>query len=195
MKTYLRLINSIILSLMITFTGCTGRELNNSKSSNTFEFYESTENLKSSGDSIDQGPTYELYFTLENTADCISIGVETVYLQKKFPVMSVPKKSYFIVEKLLEVPGITARKGPIYVPAGKNFDSNWEVHSPVKICGNKNDPVSSLDRSVFRIRFTTFEKVTLFCTVTVYSPVKVLFSTDPEKLKQQSVPVKENQKP
>lgn len=170
--------------------GCAVDNLKNDKSRDTYEYSESTESLKPSADRLDEGRTFEVYFTLEKPVECISVGLEAVYLQKKFPVQSIPKKSYFVVEKILEVPGTENKKGKIYVPSGRNYDSNWEVHSPVKICSSKNDPVSSLDRSVFRMRFTTFDDQPFYFTVTVLSPVKIIFSTDPAALKDQQLPVK-----
>lgn len=135
----------------------------------------STEYTKLSSEKIDGSRTFEVNFTLEKPADCMTIDIESVYLQKSFPVQRISKKTFFIVEKKLNLPQLKIKEDKSYTPIGRNFNNDWEIYSPVKICTGKNDPLSKLDVSEYRIRFTTFEKTDFYYVITVTCESKIIF--------------------
>ena len=175
----------LTLLFFIILISCTssGVEIKQNELKNASEFSYSTENMKRSGESIDNGITWEIFFMPETALECIGVELDTVYLRKKFPVQTIPQKSYFIVEKILAVPGKKSGK-KVYIPLGRNFTDNWELHSPVRICGRRDDPVSSIDRSVYRLRFTTFDTLPVSFTVTVYSDSAVKFALKEAELEK-----------
>lgn len=134
-----------------------------------------TDNTKKSAEKIDGSPTYEVYFTLEKPVNCMTVDIETVFLQKSFPLQKIPKKTYFIIEKKLKLPNLKSSSEKNYTPLGRNFNSDWEIFSPVKVCTNKNDPLSVVDASEYRIRFTAFEKQQLYYIITIACEAKIIF--------------------
>ncbi len=138
-------------------------------------FSSTTENTKPSTEKIDDSETFEIIFTLEKPADCISVEIESVSLQKTFPVQKTPRKTFFIVEKKLSLPGLKLKPDRQFIAIGRNFNNNWETFSPAKICSNINDPISRLDLSEYRIRFTIFEKTEFYYIITISSQSKVIF--------------------
>jgi hypothetical protein len=163
----------IPLLLLLCFVNCSESVKDTSDIAQTYG--NSTDKIKYSSDKIDGSPTYEVHFTLEKPADCISIDIESVFLQKTFPLQKIPKKTYFILEKKIRLPNRkTTDKS--YTPLGRNFNNDWEIFSPVKICTNKNDPLSAIDASEYRIRFTVFEKSQLYFFVTMQCDSKIIFS-------------------
>jgi len=141
----------------------------------TYTYGNTTDKTKISTDRIDGSSTYEVYFTLEKPADCMTIEIETVFLQKTFPLQRIPKKTYFIIEKKLLLPQLKSSKDSSYTPLGKNFNNDWELFTPVKVCTNKNDPLSVIDVSEYRIRFTAFDKRQLYYIITISCESKVIF--------------------
>lgn len=176
--------------LCSAITMCSGSSVNVGKDDTGREYINSTGNLKQSKEKLEDAPAYEVYFTLDKTVECISVSLETVSVPRKSTEDSVPVKSYFVVEKLMELKSGTGRILKTYIQNGKNYNSRWEVHNPLKICGNTADPVSRLGASVFRIRFTTFDTKHVYFTVTVYTETGVKFSPDPAMLTGEGVPVK-----
>lgn len=171
-------------------TMCSGTSVNAGKDDTGREYINSTENLKQSKEKLENAPAYEVYFTLDKTVECISVSLETVSVPRKFTEESDPVKSYFVIEKQIDLKSGTNKILKTYIQTGKNYNSKWEVHNPLKICGNTADPVSRLGGSVFRIRFTTFDTKPVYFTVTVYTETGVKFSPDPAMLLSESVPVK-----
>ena len=186
------LLQIIILSALVTgLNACSVKEvITEDVQKNVHEYINSTSNIKKSGDKLADGPAYEVYFTLDKTVECISVSLETVSTGKKLGDQGIPKKSFFVVEKIMEITDGTGMKQKVYIQIGKNYNSRWEVHNPVKICGNPADPVSQLGGSVFRVRFTTFDTKPVFFTITVYTHEKVNFGTDPKMPVHEAKPVK-----
>jgi len=185
------------LSHIIIFTvllpalfSCAGTASNVKKDENIHEYTNSTKNLKQSPDSLEEAHAYEVYFTLEKTVECISVSLETFNVPEKKTDESIPKNSIFVVEKILDIKSGTGENRKTYIQAGKNYNSRWEVHNPVKICSSIDDPVSRLGGAVFRVRFTTFDSKPVYFTVAVYSQVNVDFSTNPSMIKSETAPVK-----
>ena len=149
-----------------------------------------TRNTRISDEKIDGSPTYEVIFTLEKPVDCMTINIESAYLQKTFPppppppppVQKIPKTTFFIVEKKLNMPQFKINAA--YTPIGRNFNSDWELYSPVKVCGNSTDPLSIINVSEYRIRFSAFEKAELYYIVTITCESKIIFIENTPDLKK-----------
>lgn len=172
----------LLVFAIILCTGC-GEQIRETHTNEEQQYGNTTENTKVSIDRIDNYPTYQVLFTLDKPADCFSIEIDSVYLQKSFPVQKIPARTYFIVEKKLKLPASGKKEEIIYTQLGRNFNSDWDVFSPVKVCSSANDPLSKLDISEYRIRFTTFEKKLAWYVITVTCKSKIIFSGEiqPEK--------------
>jgi len=172
---------SLSLLLILLLIGCKQAVKDTSGQNQTYG--NTTENTKLSSEKIDNSRTFEINFTLEKPADCMTIDIESVYLQKSFPVERISKKTYFIIEKKLNLPQLKLKADKSYTPMGRNFNNDWELYSPVKICSSNGDPISNLDLSEYRIRFTTFEKTDFYYIITVTCESKIIFTefTPPAK--------------
>jgi hypothetical protein len=164
-----------LLSLILLLFLISCKEAVKDSSSQNQTFGNSTEYTRLSEDRIDGSRTFELIFTLDKPADCMTIDIESVFVQKSFPIERVPKKTFFIIEKKLNLPQFNLKKNNLYISMGRNFNNDWDLYSPVKICGSKSDPISNLDLSQFRIRFSTFEKTDFYYVITITCESKVMF--------------------
>jgi len=165
------------LILLLLLSGCSANKKDVSILT-VFTYGNSTENSIKSKDSIDNYATYEVFFLIEQKTECITIDIESVYLQKSFPIQKIPKKTFFIVEKEILLDHVRLKNGARYVPLGRNFNNEWETYSPVKICSIKNDPLSQLDSSRYRIRLTTFEKLPVYYVITINSDRKIIIPAE-----------------
>ena len=156
----------------VIFTTCT-KNLDDDKLLDN-SYLNSTEYTKASEEKIDNRPTYEVIFNIENPVECINIEMEGVYLNKAFPNEKMPKRVYFIVEKKLQLSQAKNNKGR-YMTIGKNFNNDWEIYSPVNICVNRNDAFLSLEAAEYRIRFTVFEKTAFYYTLKIRCGAKIIF--------------------
>lgn len=170
-------IEKCLIGLLILFSACT-TDKKNSPVQTVFTYGNSTEYSIKSSDSIDNHTTYQVFFTIEQKTECISINIESVYLQKNFPIQKIPKKTFFIVEKEVILAHKSLKNRPEYIPLGRNFNNEWEIYSPVKICSIKNDPLSQLDKSRYRIRLTTFEKLPVYYVITINSDRKIIIPAE-----------------
>jgi hypothetical protein len=164
-----------IIIVFLFLAGCSGNQKKDEVIQTVFTFGNSTENSLKSAESIDNHATYQVFFSIENKTECITIDIESVYLQKSFPIQKIPKKTYFIVEKEISLDHKSLKNNIRYIPLGRNFNNEWEIYSPVKICSIKNDPLSQLDNSKYRIRLTTFEKLPVYYVITINSDRKIFF--------------------
>jgi hypothetical protein len=165
---------SILILLILLFPGCTGTVKDTLDQNQIYS--NSTESTKPSVEKIDGTSTYEISFNLEKPADCMSIELEAVYLNKSFPIQRVPKNSFFIVEKRLKLAQFNLKTDKFFTQIGRNFNNDWEIYSPVKICTNNADPLSMIDASEYRIRFSTFEKRPFYYVVKIACESKVIFN-------------------
>jgi len=163
----------LIISLLL-ITGCTAGK-RETPETQVYTFGNSTENSEKSDERIDRNTTYQVFFSLKQKTECISIEIESVYLQKSFPVQKIPKKTYFIIEKEIILSHKSLKNNVKYAPLGRNFNNDWAIYSPVKICTMKNAPLSLLGTSRYRIRFTTFEKLPVYFVITIKSDQPVIF--------------------
>jgi len=166
MKKYL------FILIFAIFTTCT----NNLKDDKLLDnsYLNSTEYTKLSDEKIDNKPTHEVVFKIEKPVECINIEMEGVYINRTFPNENIPKRIYFIVEKKLQLSQSKNNKDK-YMTMGKNFNNDWEISSPVRICANKNDTLTSLDASEYRIRFTVFDKIPFYYTLKIRCGAKIIF--------------------
>jgi len=177
-------IRIIYLLILLLTAGCIVNKKETSQQT-LFTYGNSTESSIKSEEKIDSYETYEVFFLIEKKTECISIDIESVYLQKSFPIQKIPKKTFFIVEKEILLEHKNSKNGIKYIPIGRNFNNEWEIYSPVKICSIKNDPLSQLDSSKYRLRFTSFEKLPVYYVITINSEQKIIFpaETGVEKVK------------
>ena len=162
-----------ILIFAFIFTTCTNNLQDGDPSKNSY--LNSTEHTKLSDEKIDNKPTYEVIFNLESLVECINIEMEGVFINKTFPNERTPKLVYFIVEKKLQLSQLKNSKKR-YMTIGKNFNNDWELRSPVKICVDKKDALSSLEAAEYRIRFTIFDKIPFYYTLNIGCEAKIIFN-------------------
>ncbi len=174
---------SLLFIAMLLCAGCT-EQVKETMAQEQQQYGNSTENTALSPVRIDNYPTYQIYFTLEKPTDCLTIEIESVYLQKSFPVQKIPARTFFIVEKKLKLPAFSGKDDMHFTQLGRNFNHDWEVYSPVKICSSANDPLSKLDQSDYRIRFTTFDKSVSWYVITITCKSKVIFNETVAPLKK-----------
>lgn len=164
---------TILLFLIPLFLNC--KETVKEDTGQKQVYGNTTEYTKLSDEKIDYSQTYEVSFNLDKPADCLTIDIESAYLHKTFPVQKVPKRTLFYLEKKLDVTKFKMLTGKNYTQLGRNFNNDWDIFSPVKICGKKDDPLSTLDTSEYRIRFTAFEEKQLYYIITIICESKIIF--------------------
>jgi len=169
--------NKYLVCLLVVLSACT-IDKKNTAVQTVFTYGNSTENSIKSAESIDNNPTYQVFFNIEQKAECITVDIESVYLQKSFPIQKIPKKTFFIIEKEIILTHKTLKNKSKYIPIGRNFNNEWEIFSPVKICSIKNDPLSQLDNSRYRIRLTTFEKLPVYYIITINSDQNIIIPAE-----------------
>jgi len=161
-----------ILIPAVIFATC----IKNSKDDKLLDnsYLNSTESTKLSNDKIDNKQTYEVTFSLESTAECINIEMEGVHLNRTFPNEHTPRRIYFIVEKKLQLSQVKNSSNK-YFTIGRNFNNDWEIYSPVRICADRNNAFLSLDASEYRIRFTVFDKIPFYYILKIRGESKIIF--------------------
>lgn len=173
---------SLILILLLLSAhnfNCAGSNISAKKDENSHEYINSTANLNISKEKLGESPAYEVYFTLDRTVDCIGISLETSSVPKRTWGETIPVKSYFLVEKIIDLKTGGDKKRRFNIQLGQNYNSDWKTHNPIKICVNSADPVSRLDNSLFRVRFTTFDTGVIYFSLIIHTPAGVLFSATP----------------
>lgn len=169
----------LLLSLFLFFSGCSGMgKKNEDEAGNRYSFSDSSAALKKSSDTIDKGITYEISFSLAESVECITVDLQAVQVQSTFPPDRIPQKTYFIIEKLIDIKRYRSKTDYTYSPMARNYNNEWETFYPVKICGLKDDPLSKLDSSTYRVRFTVFDPEPVVFMITVTSDAEITFKTD-----------------
>ena len=166
------LMKKYLFIFTVIFTTCTKNSKDDKLLDNSYLNY--TESTKLSEEKIDNKPTYEISFNIEKPVECVIIEMEGAYLHKTFPNENTPKRVYFIVEKKLQLSQLK-NNDKKYITVGRNFNNNWEIYSPAKICVNKNDTFLLLDASEYRIRFTVFEKIPFYYILKIKCESKIFF--------------------
>lgn len=122
-----------------------------------------------SNDLLDNYPTSELYFKLNSPAKCITVNVTAKYESDYLNEAASPK-IFFVVQRELDIQHFSQTNKSIFVELGKNFNSNWDHSSSVKICTISSDPIQKIAPDIlYRIKFTDFDKRDVQVTVTIDS--------------------------
>jgi len=151
---------------------------NGDDAGNSYSFSDSSRALKRSSDTIDKGITYEIFFSLAESVECITVDLQAVQVQSTFPPDRIPQKTYFIIEKLIDIKRYRSGTDYTYSPMARNYNNEWETFYPVKICGLKDEPLSKVDASAYRVRFTVFNPDPVIFMITVTSDSEITFRTD-----------------
>ncbi len=132
---------------------------------------------------IDAYKTYEVYFKLKQFEKCINVSFKTSYVVDTFSNKKRFSRTYFIVEKAIDVSKFKkSKKRYEFSPLGKNYSDTWRNSSSLTICSKQDDPLLKLDNKTFyRIRYTTFSKYeySFQSKVLVKANVPVEFITKP----------------
>lgn len=169
----------LLLSVILLISGCSGMgKRNGDEAGNSYSFSDSSTALKRSTDTIDKSITYEIFFSLAESVECITVDLQAVQVQSTFPPDRIPEKTYFIIEKLIDIKRYRSKTDYTYSPMARNYNNDWETFYPVKICGLKDDPLSKLDASTYRVRFTVFDPAPVIFMITVNSDAEITFRTD-----------------
>jgi len=169
-----------LTTFIFLFTsGCNTGNIKEKKQS-VYTYANSTDYTTLSLDTIDGGKTYELIFELKETSDCFNIDIEGIYLQKSFPLEKFPQKVYFIVEKKFQ-PEYFPKSKTYWIQLGKNFNKEWEIFTPLTICSNKNDPLTKIENGLYRIRWTTFQKLPHYYIISIKTDMEIQIPVNPSK--------------
>lgn len=130
-----------------------------------------------SKDAIDGTKTYEIQFRLKEPADCVKIGINSSYKIDSLPSKTMSARTFFIVERVLDISQFKETKSEIYILMGKNYTTQWEHRPAITICPPEDDPLQRLDsKSLYRIRFSALLGIDFIFTVTINSdtPVEII---------------------
>lgn len=166
----------LLLSFILFFSGCSGMgKKNGNEKGNIYSFSDSSRVLKRSSETIDKGITYEIFFSMTDSVECITVDLQAVQVPDTFPPDRIPQKTYFNIEKIIDIKRYKTGIDYTYSPMARNYNNEWETFYPVKICGLKDDPLSKLDASTYRVRFTVFNPAPVIFMITVTSDTEILF--------------------
>ncbi|MDY6934091.1 MAG: hypothetical protein SVZ03_07700 [Spirochaetota bacterium] len=129
-----------------------------------------------SKEKIDNGRTFEVFFSIETEEKCLkfilsSSIIDTIFKKQRFIGI------FYIVEKAVDISQFKASQSKqfIFSEVGKNFDYNWNTKDEITICTSMNDPIQKLDKSIYRIRFTVFQKEDYNFRIKILSENKIFF--------------------
>ena len=127
-------------------------------------------------DQIDRYATLATYFKLGKAVDEISIGITAEYVADITGVRKI-KKTYFIVEKIVVMSNYKIRNLKyLYAEIGRNYDADWNREKEITLASNKTVPFKALDeKSIYRIRFTTFSTENTGIVITIGADCEVTF--------------------
>ena len=140
------------------------------------------ENFHPSKDLIDREKTAEIFFKLEKPVDRIHITVRAMEKMDDFNTELAPCKTFFIVEKAVDIRRFQSTKGTgtVYTELGRNFSSSWEREQDIEIVSRTDDPILSLEeKSLYRVRFTVFTQGPCTFDVSISADCHVLFPDTP----------------
>jgi hypothetical protein len=161
----------IVLLFMFLLSKCVSTDRASDLPGNVFSGYSS--GTMESKDKIDKWKTFELFFTLDNPEDCIKINI----ISEIFDEISNKKiflKTYFTVEKAVDVSKFSKENAVLYSEMGRNFDYNWTAKQDLEICSSDSDPIKKLNKSgKYRIRFTIFKDINFKYNININSKNKI----------------------
>jgi hypothetical protein len=126
-----------------------------------------------SADKIDNSKTFELFFTLDNDEDCISVGLNSEAYDEVLNKY-IQLKNFYIVEKSIDISRFNSAKKSMFTEIGRNYDFNWNTRQKIEICSSGTDPIKTLNKNDnFRIRFTVFKDINFKYDIIISSGHKV----------------------
>jgi len=128
------------------------------------------------GEQIDRYATMVAYFRLGNPVDEISISISAEYVADITGAKKI-KKTYFIVEKIVDFSRYKYRDMKyLYAEIGRNFDADWNREKELVMVSDKTVPFKNLDeKSIYRIRYTTFSTEATDYVITIGANCEVSF--------------------
>jgi hypothetical protein len=127
-------------------------------------------------DQIDRYATLATYFKLGKAVDEISIGITAEYVADITGAKKI-KKTYFIVEKIVVMSNYKIKNLKyLFAEIGRNYDADWNREKEITLASNKTVPFKALDeKSIYRIRFTTFSTENTNFVITIGADCEVTF--------------------
>lgn len=163
----IRNLKSIILIILFFLIQCTSSEkpaYNNKNSYNN-----TTQKAFESDDKIDRWKTYEIFFKLSKDEECININLSSQIFDEAIN-KNINFKTYFIVEKAVDISKFISDKKIVYSEIGNNFDNSWNTKQEIEIRSSEMDPIKKLkNSSTYRIRFTTFRDLNFNFSILIFS--------------------------
>ncbi len=145
--------------------------------------YKNINNLKGissreieSRDKIDDGKTFELFFTLDNDEDCLMIDVSSevydIILNKNVRI-----KTFYIIEKSVDLSRFGPDKINVFSEIDRNYDYNWNAKQKIEICSSATDPIKIFKKNNnFRLRFTVFSDKNFKYEITISSEHRIIIT-------------------
>ncbi len=165
---------AFIFPSIIIFSSCTG--LQKRIYTNTEILKPNDSKIRISKESIDRGKTHEVLFRLEKDVDAVNISIAAIEKPGEFAETRYTCKTYFIVEKIIDVTRFKNKKTVAFTEMGRNFDLKWERTNDLTILSRKNDPLLTLDKNAaYRIRFTAFRSIPCEYTVEIKADCRIFF--------------------
>jgi hypothetical protein len=139
-------------------------------------------NLEYASDNIDTEKAYEIYFRLKKPVDCIKLNIIAKYIPDRFSGKKEHILTFFVLDQLIDISRFNdPRKKYETSEIGRNFDSAWNRRRDLEICTGTGYPLLKLDdKTIYRLRFTTFRKVVFLYRIDIHADTKVIFIKKPE---------------
>jgi hypothetical protein len=173
-------LTGIICALLaaVLAAGCATGQKERKYKNRTIKKYSSAE-AKRTDELIDRYATYVCFFKLDKDADAVSIGITADYVADITGAKKI-KKTYFIVDKLIDMSRFTNKKmRQLYAEIGRNFDADWNREKELTLVSSRTEFFKKLDgTSAYRIRFTTFSMEPCDFTITISTDCGVTFTDD-----------------
>jgi|GEM_PF-976174 len=126
--------------------------------------------LAKSKERIDNTATYEVYFQLTDTTQCIEISVIAIDTYNK------RVRCGYIFEAEVDTSRFPKKPvKPVYSEIAKNFDVNWRFQSNIVFCSDETDPLKRLNKGNYRLKITAFSDKMFTFTIQIKSSVPVAF--------------------
>ncbi len=125
---------------------------------------------------IDGYGAYVVYFRLGKPVRALTIGISAEYVADITGVKKY-KKTYFIVEKIVDIPrggGRATRR--LYPELGRNYSPDWNREKDITVRSITSEPFRGLDAAhPYQIRYTAFTEDAYYFTITVEADEAVTF--------------------
>jgi len=128
---------------------------------------------------IDKNRSFTLYFRPEKNTDYINIEMRSVITVNGVYKRKRTIKTFFVVEKAIDISKFRKKKSGIYTEIGRNFDIKWNRQQNITLHTSNDDPLEKIEKtSLYRIRFTTFnhEYIKLEYSLKIKSDCRIIFS-------------------